>query len=89
MRVIRQGVPATAFYFILTEKNAAEVERSAWMDVLRFSKDIQTPTDYSLLFPAIALSGNRTLLEKLPDIIRTDERQRFNGSDSAVVFLCS
>lgn len=119
MRVIRQGVPATAFYFILTEKNAAEVERGAWMDVLRFSKpngncpanrqalvslaflasrnskkavrmfetllkkrDIQTPTDDSLLFPAIALSGNRTLLEKLPDIIRTDERQRFNGLDA-------
>ena len=38
MRVIRQGVPATAFYFILTEKNATEVERGAWMDVLRFSK---------------------------------------------------
>ena len=112
---INNGLPAGAYYFILTDESADAVSGRAIADMKRFSKargnafhmlsiaflasrgnddavarldslidkrDLENNFDTSYVFPAVAMSGNRKLIQKICGIITTDTRTRWHGEDA-------
>jgi hypothetical protein len=111
---INGGLPAGAYYFILTDESVNAVTNRAVADMKRFSKahgnafqmlsiaflasrgnndavaildaliknrDLENNVDTSYAFPAVAMSGNAELIQKLCGIITTDTRTRWHGKD--------